>query len=254
MCCFLQLKAQQSPAYQLVASVSSDASMAAIDKFGNYYLASSNKLLKYSPEGKLLAPYEEFRYGNIGSIDVTNPLKIVVFFPDMMKAVILDRFLAPLSTYDFLQLGYPSVTAVCGSTDGRIWFYDIANLKLKKIDETGTILRESQSLNNLLDAVPVPNFLLEYGNTVYMNDSAQGILIFDLFGSYQKMIPVRGLDKFQLRERNVIYADKQQLYAYNTQSFSTLTLSLPVENFQQAVIGKSALLILKNGEALFYHF
>jgi hypothetical protein len=255
-CCLISLAArsQQTANYKLVAAVESDATIAAIDKFGNCYLASSNKLWKYSPDGKQLYPYEEFRYGSIGSIDVTNPLKIVVFFPGVMKAIVLDRFLSPLVTYDFLQLGYPSVTAVCGSTDGRIWFYDIAGLKLKKIDETGYILRESQSLNNVLSSIPIPNFLLEYDNAVFMNDSAIGIVAFDLFGSYQKTIPVKGLKKFQLRERNIIYADDQKMFAYNTQTLSTAVLALPEGNFSQAVIGNNVLLILKERKAFFYSF
>ncbi len=249
-----QLQAQTPSSYTLVSSIETDASLAATDKFGNCYLASANKLLKYTPDGKLLYPYEEFRYGNIGSIDVTNPLKIVVFFPGVMKAVVLDRFLAPLVTYDFLQLGYPAVTAVCSSTDGRIWFYDMATLKLKKIDETGFILRESQSLNNVLSTIPLPNFLQEYNNMVFMNDSTQGILVFDFFGSYQKTIPIQGLKKFQLHEQNIIYANEQKLMAYNTQSLSTAALTLPEDNFLQAAINKNILLILKNGKALFYSF
>ncbi|MBX2908483.1 MAG: hypothetical protein KF706_02545 [Chitinophagales bacterium] len=247
--------AQQQTEYHLLSSVSSDATIATIDKFGNYYLASPHKLFKYSSDGKMLYPYEEFRYGSIGSIDVTNPLKIVVYFPDMMKAVILDRFLSPLVTYDFLQLDYSSVGAVCGSTDGRIWFYDIAALKLKKIDETGTILRESQSLNNVLNTIPAPNFLLEYDNRVFMNDSSLGILVFDIFGSYQKTIPILGLTKFQLTERNIIYADNQKLYSYNMLSLATVALTaLPEENFSQAVFGKNSLLLIKDGKALFYSF
>jgi hypothetical protein len=246
--------AQTQPVYRLVRTVDTEANIAAIDKFGNCYLASAYKLFKYSADGNLLYPYEEFRYGAIGSIDVTNPLKIVVFFPGVMKAVVLDRFLSPLVTYDFLQLGYPSVTAVCGSTDGRIWFYDIASLKLKKIDETGYILRESQSVNNILSNIPVPNFLLEYNNTVFMNDSAQGIIVFDLFGSYQKTIPVAGLKKFQLADRNIIYTDRQKMYAYNTQTLSTAVLEMPEQNFLQAAIGKNILLILKERKALFYSF
>lgn len=255
-CCIVSLAAfsQQAAHFKLVATTESDATIAAIDKFGNCYLASSYQLWKYSPDGKPLYPYEEFRYGSIGSIDVTNPLKIVVFFPGVMKAVVLDRFLSPLVTYDFLQLGYPSVTAVCGSTDGRIWFYDIASLKLKKIDETGFILRESQKLNNVLSSIPVPNFLLEYDNAVLMNDSSIGILAFDLFGSYQKTIPVRSLKKFQLQGRNIIYTDEQKMYSYNTQTLSTAVLSLPEDNFSQAVIGNNVLLILKEKKAFFYSF
>ncbi len=236
------------------SEVSTDATIATIDKFGNCYLASRNKLLKYSPSGEFLYPYEEFRYGAIGSVDVTNPLKIVVFFPDVMKAVTLDKFLSPLTVYDFLQLGYPTVSAVCGSTDGRIWYFDNIRMQLKKIDETGRVLREGQPLNAILAKTPVPNFLLEYDNMVYMNDSSQGIFVFDVFGSYKKTIPVKGLTKFQALAQTIIYSDKQNLNAYDMLSFGTRTLELPAHetDLLQAVIGKEVMLMLEPGTAKFY--
>ncbi|MCS6819363.1 MAG: hypothetical protein RMJ53_04645 [Chitinophagales bacterium] len=240
--------------FTLTAAVETDATMVAIDKFGNCYLASAYKLFKYSQDGKLLYPYEEFRYGAIGSVDVTNPLKIVVYFPAVMKAVVLDRYLSPLVTYDFLQLGYNSVSAVCGSTDGRIWFYDIASLRLKKIDETGKVLRESQRLNNLFGEIPAPNLLLEYSNIVYMNDSLLGIFCFDLFGGFIKKIPIKGLKKFQLFEEKIIYYSKDSLTSYDTRTLQTVELPLPEREVEQAVIGKQLLVILKKGKALFYNY
>lgn len=250
---YFNLPAQQGN-FQLIETHKTDAYLAALDKFCNGYVAGRNKLQKFSSEGKLLFPYEEFRYGAIGSIDVTNPLKIVVFFPDVMKAVVLDKFLSPLTTYDFLQLGYPSVSAVCGSTDGRIWYYDNVSMQLKKIDETGKVLREGQPMNTQLVQIPQPNFLLEYDNLVYMNDSLQGILVFDVFGSYKKLIPVTGLNKFQAAAQTIFYSDARNLYAYNMQTLATNKLILPEDedSIIQAVLGKEILILLKLEKTEFY--
>lgn len=248
-----QLPAQQRN-FELIATHTTDAYISAIDKFGNGYVAGRNKLQKFSPDGKLLYPYEEFRYGAIGSIDVTNPLKIVVFFPDVMKAVMLDKFLSPLSTYDFLQLGYPTVSAVCGSTDGRIWYFDNVSRSLKKIDETGKVLREGQPMNTQLAKTPLPNFMLEYDNVVFMNDSSQGIFVFDVFGSYKKTIPVKGLGKFQAVAQTIIYSNAENLYAFDMVTLATKTLALPENNSPiiQAAIGKDLLILLKAQKAEFY--
>ena len=231
--------------FKKIATHKVDGELLAIDKFSNCYAAGNNSLLKFSSDGELLFPYEEFRYGKMGSIDVTNPLKIVVFFPDVMKAVILDKFLSPLTVYDFLQLGYPAVSAVCGSTDGRIWFYDNVNMQLKKIDETGRILREGQRMNTQLSTPPIPNFLLEYENLVFMNDSTQGIFVFDVFGSYKKLIPIKGLTSFQAFENTLIYFNDKQLVAYNLQTLQSVVLSVPSDenNLKRAAIGKNIILV-----------
>jgi len=249
------LLASFAESFILLGTAPNTATSASIDNFGNTYTFSNNKLYKYSPEGKLLYPYEEFRYGNIGAIDVSNSLKPIVFFPDFQKAVILDKFLSPLTIYDFLQLGYANVPAVCGSTDNRIWFYDSESFKLKKIDETGSVLRESQPLTALLERTPVPNFMLERDNFVYMNDSTQGILVFDIFGSYQKTIPLKGLRKFQVLQDNIVFYDSAALFSYQTKTLSVTRLALPdTANILQAVIAKERLTVLKKDVVVFYRY
>src|SRR4051812_47061664 len=87
--------------FSLINTYETKASQIAIDNFGNFYSASNNSVLKFSPEGNFLYRYEEFRYGKIGMIDVTNPLKMMVFYPDFMTVVLVDKFLSPLTTYKF---------------------------------------------------------------------------------------------------------------------------------------------------------
>lgn len=241
--------------FTLINSYETKTNSIAIDNFGSFYAASNNAVMKFSSDGKFLFRYEEFKYGKIGIVDVNNPMKLLVFYPDFMTVMTMDRFLAPINIYNFFELGYQNISAVASSTDGRIWFYDNIEFKLKKIDEGGKIFRESQALNVVLEQAPNPNFMMERDNKVYMNDPNIGILVFDIFGSYEKTIPLKGLSKFQILQDQVIYFNDHQLNAYNSITLELKSLSLPdTADVSLAVIEKDRLGIMKKEKIDFYKY
>lgn len=244
-----------SATYVLINSYNTRAQALVTDNFGNFYTVAANRILKFSREGKYLYPYEEFRYGKIGTVDVTNPMKILVYYPDFLTVVTLDRFLSPLTTYNFFELGYQNVTAVASSVDGRIWYYDNVDFKLKKIDETGKVFRESQPLNVVLEKAPNPHFMVEKDNQLYMNDSTMGILVFDFFGSYGKTLPLKGLRKFQVLQGQIIYGEGNNLKSYNPATFEWKEIALPdTSGVVQAAIENERIGILKNDRVDFYRY
>ena len=241
--------------FSLISSYETKATVLTVDNFSNFYTSAENRLFKFSPDGAYLYPYEENKYGKIGMVDATNTMKILVFYPDVLTVVTLDKFLSPLSKYNFFDLGYQNVSAVASSMDGRLWFYDNTDFKLKKIDETGQVFRESQPLNVVIDAVPNPNFITEKDNVVYVNDPNIGIMVFDGFGSYGKTIPLKGLKKFQVFQDQVIYFDNNKLNAFNLITLDLRSLTLPDStDVIMAAIQKSRLGILKKDRVDFYRY
>ncbi|MBK8660024.1 MAG: hypothetical protein IPN22_14435 [Bacteroidetes bacterium] len=241
--------------FSFIVSVPEKADLIAVDNFSNFYLVADKKIQKYNPDGKYLFPYEEFRYGKIGAVDVSNPMKILVFYPDFSTVVTLDKFLSPLTTYNFFTMGYQNITAVASSIDGRVWFYDNVDFKLKKIDESGKVFRESQPVNVLLEEALNPNFILERDTKVYVNDPEIGVLVFDMYGSYSKTIPLKGLKKFQVLQDQIVFFDDAHLKSYNTFTLETKSLTLPdTSDVKLAVIEKDRLGILKTDKADFYRY
>lgn len=241
--------------YTLLATYESKANLVAVDQFGNFYVVADNRIEKFSPDGKFLYRYEEYRYGKFGMLDVTNPMKLLIYYPDFLTVTTLDRFLAPITTYNFFQLGYQNITAVASSADNRLWFYDNVDFKLKKIDETGKLYRVSQPLNIITGYAPLPNFIIEKDNKVYVNDPEVGILLFDIFGGYSKTIPIKGLKKFQVLKEQIIYFEDNRLHSYNPVTFEDNNLSLPdTTEVIQAVLEKDRLGILKKQRVDFYRY
>ena len=96
---------------------------------------------------------------------------------------------------------------------------------------------------------------MERDNKVYMNDPNIGILVFDIFGSYEKTIPLKGLRKFQILQDQVIYFDNNQLNAYNSFTLELKSLALPdTADVSLAVIEKDRLGIMKKERIDFYKY
>lgn len=244
-----------STTFTFIGSYDTKANFITIDNFGQYYTADDNRLLKFSQDGTYLYPFEEFKYGKIGMVDVTNPMKVLVFCPDFMTVITLDKFLAPLTTYNFFDLGYQNITAVAMSSDGLLWFYDNTDFKLKKIDENGNITLQSQPLNLVVNVTPNPDFMLEKDNAVYLNDPETGIMVFDVFGNYSKTIPIKGLKKFQVFQDQVVYFENNRLNAYNMITLDLRSIQLPdSDDIVMAAIQKNRMAILKKNKVDFYRY
>jgi hypothetical protein len=253
--CLTSIICLSATSFTFINSYDTKANSMAVDNFGNFYSASNNEVLKYSPDGKFMYRYGEFKYGKIGMIDVSNPMKMMLFYSDFMTVVILDKFLVPINTYNFFDLGYQNVSAVASSTDGRIWFYDNIDFKLKKLDEAGKIFRESQQLNLVLEQTPNPNYMIERDNKVYLNDSAIGVMVFDIFGSYEKTIPIKGLKKFQILQDQIVYFENGTLSSYNSLTLEHKSFTLPdTTGVSLAVLEKNRLGIMKAEKVDFYKY
>ncbi|MFN8277187.1 MAG: hypothetical protein U0T84_06875 [Chitinophagales bacterium] len=225
---WLLLTASAVVPYEAIVHIKAHANFTVADGFGNFYVVENNSIRKFDKTGALFSqPYQEFRKGKIGALDVSNAMKLTVYYPDFQTAVTLDRFLSPLSTYDFTALGYQNITAVGTATDGRLWFWDNVENKLKKIDESGQVLISGQQLMQVAGKVLVPNFLLEKNGNVYVNDTAQGIAVFDVFGTYSKTIPITGLKRFQVFQNAIVYFEDGKLKSYQPQTFEAKEISLP---------------------------
>jgi hypothetical protein len=70
---------------------------------------------------------------------------------------------------------------------------------------------------------------VEYNNKVYLNDPINGVLVFDVYGTYLKTIPIYHLNTFQVKENYMLYVNKEG--NIETYDFFTLeqTVFKPIE-------------------------
>jgi hypothetical protein len=177
---------------QLVKTIPGSFSNFYTDNLQNIYLiaAQTNQVKKLNSNGDSVAVFNNItRYGKVYLLDVSNPLKMLVYYKDFATVVLLDRFLTVRATVDLRKIGITQVKAVALSYDGNIWLYDEGEGKLKKIDENGNILVESADLRLVFNDALSPVRIIDNNGQLYLYDSALGWLIFDYYAAFKKQLP-----------------------------------------------------------------
>lgn len=221
------VQTSNAQSYAPVKSIQSKNADISTDYLGNLYIISEFRLSKYDMNGKPQYVYEDYSNGRITSIDVTDPMKVVVFYEDFMRVKVLDLTLSEMASYNFNEVGYSGISALAHSRDDDFWIFDNTSFLLKKIDENGETIYKSEKFNMLFTESVLPRQIIDYEDYVYINDPTNGIYVFDRFGTYQKKIPIIGADKIQIIQGVIIYFQNEVLRSYNIVDFREEQMSLP---------------------------
>lgn len=137
--------------FALVRTYTGKVAGAALDKLDNLYIISSTgQVKKFGPKGDSVGVFNGIRnYGKLAAIDVSNPLKPLLFYKDFSGVVILDRFLANRLSLNLRQFNILQPSAIGLSYDNNIWVFDAFDNKLKKIDEAGNLLLQTDDFRQL---------------------------------------------------------------------------------------------------------
>jgi hypothetical protein len=186
------------------------------DQFGNYYDVSSREIRKYNLNGELLFTYSNNILGEISSVDATNPLKVLVYFKDFTKVLTLDDAMSARGeVLNLNDLSLEETSLVCRSYNNGVWFYNPIKYQLIRV-ENRQVINVSSNLTNLLGENIQPNYLLEFSEKVYLGDAKSGILVFDVYGTYLKTIPIYDVKAFQVKQKYILYVNSaNQIEIYN---------------------------------------
>src|SRR5438552_18644937 len=89
-------RAQNESPHKLISMIRGDIVDFAVDNLDNVYvLASTDQLKKYNAAGDSVAVFNNVKkFGKLSTIDVSNPLKVLLYYKDFSTIVVLDRLLA----------------------------------------------------------------------------------------------------------------------------------------------------------------
>jgi hypothetical protein len=193
-----------------------------IDNLNNIYLLNkNNQLKKLNDKGDSVSVSNALRkFGDIYSVDISNPLKILVYYKDFSTLIILDRFLSTVNTIDLRKYGILQSQAVAQSYDNNYWVFDAVENKLKKIDDNGNILLQTPDFRTIFTEQFSPEKIIDNNGFVYLYDSKKGWLIFDYYGALKQNIPQANLKNVQVIKKELYGFDSgQNIHKYNAQTF-----------------------------------
>lgn len=194
-----------------------------VDGFGNMYAIKNEEIVKYTANGILQKKFSTKRYGKIEVVDAMNPLKILVYYKDFQQIIFLDDQLTQSSSMISIEtLGYEQTSLVCSSANNSFWIFDKQNNELLRFNSDLKSLVKTGNLKRILDVDIKPNFMQEQNNFVYLNSPNEGILVFDIYGTFYKTIPLKNLKEFNIVNGDVFYFENHTLKQYQSQTFNTI--------------------------------
>lgn len=226
------------------------------DNLGNVYLTQGTSISKYNAQCSFQKEFSNKSFGTISSADATNALRIVLFYRDFSRVVFLDNTMSQNGEAVQLEsLGFPMTSLVASSHDNGLWIFDQQNFELVRFNQNMQPEQRTGNLSQLLGIDSLqPNFLIEKDNKLFLNNPSTGVLVFDVFGTYSKTIPVLSLKSLQVNDDHILYFSGGNM---RSQSLLTGEETLYTEpNDPEALdmrMEKTAVYVLKkNGMEMYY--
>ena len=151
-------------------------SFVGLDGFRNCYYIKDNVFFKKADT--LSLQYQNLSLGKLTKVDITNPLKIILFYEEFNSVVVLDNQLNEIQKIEFSKLETPIVASAIGiSAQNQLWVYNSLNQQIGLYD------LNSNTYKNL--GVPIKETFSYYQtdfNYFHWIDSKNQWLITTIFG------------------------------------------------------------------------
>jgi hypothetical protein len=212
-------------------------------------------VLKYDSTGKLLHVYSPQKVAGASLIEAWPTIQIFLFQKDLQRFSLLDRFLADTkqsANFNANEVGFARAATI--ASDGQVWVFDESDFSLKKLNSS----THKVSLNVPLGLVLLAsnyniNYMREYQNLLFINDVQSGILVFDIFGNYKKVLPFSGLTQFGFYQNELYFLDKKAIHFFNLYTLTSRFIQLPSElKFDFVLVFDTQAVLFSNNSLYIY--
>lgn len=220
---------QSDTTFREVRIMKGDFIAIAVDNLDNLYTVNSrNQLKKFNAQGDSVAIYNDVKqFGTATLIDVSNPLKILLYYQDFATIVELDRFLNSVNSIDLRKQNIFQARAIGRSYDNQVWVYDEAENKLKKVDEQGKLIQETPDFRMLLGKAITPLRIFDENRYVYIYDSTHGVYVFDYYGSLRNNIMIQNWQNFAVTGKFIYGSRNDTVFRYEISTFRVDEWKMP---------------------------
>ncbi|GAB4141830.1 MAG: hypothetical protein Fur0041_17030 [Bacteroidia bacterium] len=197
-------------------TIQETAGFIATDNLGNVYLVSGDRIRKFDNHGIFQKEFSNKNFGPVSSLDATNPLRLTAFYKDFNRVLFLDNTLTQNGdAIELEKMGFPIATLACSSFDNGMWIYNQPGFELVRFNRNMEIVQRTGNLSQILGIELQPDFLIEKDNKLFLNNPETGILVFDVFGTYAKTVPLKGIHSFQVMDNSICWFEKGRLHSWS---------------------------------------
>lgn len=200
--------------YQFEKELNVTAKFIEVDNLGNVYLVFDYNIYKLSSKGDTLYVYSAKNHGVITHLDVSIPQKPLLLFKESGKIVELDFTLTenPSPIYLFQKGILRPTLARHAFNNGGYWVYDASKFELINLDKSFNINTTSGNIQ-LLTSINkfYPSQMWLQNDQIYLADTTNGVLSFDVFGTFIKKFPVYNFSEITSLSNGFVYLNQNNL-------------------------------------------
>jgi len=210
------LLGQEGVTVQLIDSVSLNADVfIGTDDFENYYYTRENTLYKKTP--KHTYSYTNTQLGIIASVDITNPLKILVFYRDFNTIILLDNRLNELTDRINLSEAWygKNATFASISSNNNLWLYSL--------DDNVLTLWNYENKDAIFESQPLQFYQDDFEGLFQISNyekcwlaSKNGILEFNQYGSFINATDLSKISGIQSYDDQLLIVSETEIYFYES--------------------------------------
>lgn len=214
----------QQPEYR----VRGDFKHFTMDQKGMLYTINQDQVIQaWNKKGREAHSINNKALGSIDALDVTNPLRIYLYYPDANTGIITDNTLSETNRIDWDALNFDQAILSCRSTERGFWLFDGDDMKLKRVTRNGETLAQSNNLYAYTDQSLEPTQLTEYGDRIYLNLPNHGIMMFDRYATYIESLRIQSIRTFDPQRHVLYYWKPDTLARHHLKQNRSEQLNLP---------------------------
>jgi hypothetical protein len=251
---YLLINLNLSFAQQLQYSLEiEEGSILYTDELQNLYVNTDNVIRKYLPDGLLQYEIAPKGYGQLTYMDVTDPLRPLLYYRDQGLMVVLDNTLSEQGRpIDLFRIDIGQPWFVSQSADNHYWIYDLDNFELLRLDRNMQVISRSGNLYQVCGQKVIPSWMLEKNSKLYVAYPEKGVYVFDLFGTLVEIFPLEGVQRFQVIGRELVIFNNNQIKRFLhplVESTDTFKIN---EDVKLMLVGKDLQFLLKESRVDVY--
>lgn len=226
------------------------AEMFKLDKLGNFYFVENNVLTKTDKDLSPLCTFDEFSWGEITLIDVSDPLRVLVFYKDFNRVIYLDKNFAELRDPILLDdIEYFNISVLATSQQGGFWIFDNQKAQVVSLDQNLSISQKGTNLYALTNGAEVTDMQIST-DYIVLKTQQNTILILDKFANYYSQVQSNVDSPFCL-DNNLLYTlEDNSIYVLDINTKITDVIELPLSDIKDFEISGSKIFVLSENSLI----
>lgn len=175
------------------------------DNFGSIYFIKNRTLHKKSSSETF--EFRDFQLGTIGNVDILNPLRITVFYPQYQTAVILDNRLNEIRRISFaMEPPFLNVVNATTAADNRLWTFNENSQQLEAYNFRDKV-------NFTLSRPIAEKYITQQSNFNFCYVLTEKKLrVYNVYGSLINSIPAEDVKKISLSNDKILVLKEDALF------------------------------------------